>query len=126
MGLTLDKTAQMTIDQFSALFWMSLIQEAFLETHWDDTSIAPHPCNIRKTELEAQGFICTTENLYNVNGDRVFVLVATPPHATELRGESLKSDRTSHTEPSPKKRTLPTRNPAGTSRPQTIPQFETR
>ncbi|HEY9640251.1 MAG TPA: hypothetical protein V6C57_07195 [Coleofasciculaceae cyanobacterium] len=33
-------------------------------------TIAPHQRDIRKAELEAQGFLCTTENLYTVNGDR--------------------------------------------------------
>jgi hypothetical protein len=126
MGLTLDKTAQMTIAQFSALFWMSLLPEVFLETHWDDAAIALQHCNIRKAELQAQGFLCTTENLYTVNGDRLFILVATPPNAAELRGEFPKSDRPSSSKPSPQNRTLPTRNPPSTSHPRTIPQFETR
>jgi hypothetical protein len=76
-----------------------------------------------KTELEAHSFLCTTENLYTVNGDRLFILVATPPHTAEVRVESLKRDRPSPSEPSPQKRILQTRNPAGTSRPRTIPQF---
>ncbi|NJR63003.1 MAG: hypothetical protein HC769_31975 [Cyanobacteria bacterium CRU_2_1] len=105
---------------------MTPIQEVFLERHWDDAAIACQHCNIRKADLEAHGFICTIENLFTVNGDRVFILVATPPNATELRGEFLKSDRISPSKPSPQKRNLPTRNPAGTSRPRTIPQFETR
>jgi hypothetical protein len=105
---------------------MSLIKKAFLETHGNHASIAPHHCDTRKAELEAQGFLCTIENLYNVNGDRLFVLAATPPHAAELRAEFPKSDRSSLSEPSPQKRILSTRSPAGTSRSRTIPQFEVR
>jgi hypothetical protein len=71
---------------------MTPIQEVFLERHWDDASIAPHHCNTRKAELEAHGCLCTIKNLYTVNGDRIFFLVTTPPHATELRGEFLKLD----------------------------------
>jgi hypothetical protein len=115
MGQTLDKTAKMTIDQFSALFWRSLIPAVFLETHGDDTSIAPHHCDTHKAELEAQGFLCSTENLFTVNGDRLFILVATSPHAAEFRGEFLKSDRPSPSKPSSQKRILPTRNPAASS-----------
>jgi hypothetical protein len=126
MGKTLDRTARMTIDQLSARFWMRLIPAVFLETHGDDASIAPLHCNTRKAELEAQGCLCTTENLYIVNGDRLFILVASPPHTAELRGEFPKSDRPSPSKPSPQNHILPTRNPAGTSRPRTIPQFETR
>jgi hypothetical protein len=57
---------------------MTPIQEVFLETHWDDASIARYPCNIRKAELEAHRLIYTLENLYPVNGDRLFILVAMP------------------------------------------------
>ncbi|HEY9644128.1 MAG TPA: hypothetical protein V6C57_26785 [Coleofasciculaceae cyanobacterium] len=56
-------------------------------------------------------------NLSTINGDRLFILVAAPPNAAELRGESLKSDRSSHRAITPK---TPSRNPAGTSRPRDL------
>jgi hypothetical protein len=116
----------MIVDQFPVSFLMTPLQEVFLERYWDDAAIALHQREIRKAELEAHGCLCTIKNLYTVNGDRVFILVATPPNAAELRGKSFESDRTSHSKPSPKKCILPTRDSAGTSRPRTIPQFETR
>lgn len=57
---------------------MSSIQEVFIEKDWDDAGAARQQRDQRAIELQAQGLICTCENLYTVEGQRVFVLVATP------------------------------------------------
>jgi hypothetical protein len=56
---------------------MALIQETFLETDWDDEVAARNARNARATQLQEQGLVCTCEDLYNVMGYRVFLVVAT-------------------------------------------------
>jgi hypothetical protein len=56
---------------------MKPIQETFLETDWDDEASARAARDARATELQAQGLVCSCENLYNVMGYRVFLLEAT-------------------------------------------------
>ena len=62
---------------------MAAIQETFLETDWEDEAAARQARDERAAQLQAQGFICICENLYNIAGYRVFVLRATEPEAVE-------------------------------------------
>jgi hypothetical protein len=58
---------------------MNSISEVFRELDFDDATSAHQRRDQRLTELQAQGMICIGENLYHVEGWRVFTLVATPP-----------------------------------------------
>jgi hypothetical protein len=58
---------------------MNSISEVFRELDFDDASTARQQRDQRLTELQAQGMVCVGENLYHVEGWRVFTLVATPP-----------------------------------------------
>lgn len=91
---------------------MSSIQEVFVEADWDDPAVARQQRDQRMAELQAQGLICTSENLYTVEGKRVFLLVASQPIKERLRDDRMDDDR------------LPTRSP---SRPVRATQkYETR
>jgi hypothetical protein len=95
---------------------MSSIQEVFLETDWDDARSAQRQRDQRMQELQAQGLICTSENLYNINGQRVFILVATPPIKERLSRGELVANREER----------PARS-EGSQRPaRPVPKFETR
>jgi hypothetical protein len=56
---------------------MKPVQEVFLETEWGDEDAARQARDNRASELQAQGLICNCENLYNVDGYRVFLVEAT-------------------------------------------------
>jgi len=56
-----------------------MIQEVFIETTWEDADMARQRRDERSQELEATGLECHRENLYTVDGRRVFLLTATPP-----------------------------------------------
>ncbi len=70
----------------------SVIQEIFLESEWQDEDEARTARDGRVEQLQAQGFVCTCENLFTVFGQRVFLLTAdrseaiapveAPPQAT--------------------------------------------
>lgn len=61
-----------------------------METDWDEGINARQLRDQRMLELQAQGMVCTSENLYNVQGQRVFILVASPPPRERIsRGEGL-------------------------------------
>jgi hypothetical protein len=64
---------------------MKTIQETFLETDWDDEETARAARDARAEELQAQGLICTRENLYNVSGYRVFLVEAREAESIEPR-----------------------------------------
>ncbi|MCY7285995.1 MAG: hypothetical protein LH679_21740 [Cyanobacteria bacterium CAN_BIN43] len=53
-----------------------MISEVFCETDFDDAEEARLRCNQRFLELQAQGITCTAENLYCVDGKRVYLLTA--------------------------------------------------
>jgi hypothetical protein len=55
---------------------MKPIQETFLETDWENEEEARQARDLRAEQLQAQGLVCTCENLYNVLGKRVFLLEA--------------------------------------------------
>lgn len=57
---------------------MKPLEETFLELDWDSEDEARQARDARAAELQAQGLVCTVENLYNaVNGRRVFIVSAT-------------------------------------------------
>jgi hypothetical protein len=64
---------------------MKTIQETFLETDWGDEETARQARNDRAEQLEAQGLLCTCENLYNVLGYRVFLLEAREAEPIDTR-----------------------------------------
>ncbi|MBD1909417.1 MULTISPECIES: hypothetical protein [unclassified Leptolyngbya] len=55
-----------------------MIQEVFIESPWEDESIARQRRDERYGELAAAGLDCRRENLYTVDGRRVFLVIATP------------------------------------------------
>jgi hypothetical protein len=56
---------------------MKPVQEVFLETEWGDEDAARQARDDRASELQAQGLMCNCENLYTVDGYRVFLVEAT-------------------------------------------------
>lgn len=62
-----------------------MLQEVFLESDWEDAAHARQCRDARIEELQTQGLVCTAENLWNVQGYRVYLLVATRdvPEAAE-------------------------------------------
>jgi hypothetical protein len=83
------------------------IQETFLELDWEDADMAKQARDSRAAELQAQGLVCTCENLYNVSGYRVFLLEAREAESVEIRPvakdggrPSLRPKRSSHSPPS--------------------------
>jgi hypothetical protein len=53
-----------------------MISEVFCEIDFEDAEEARLRRNQRFEELQAQGMTCTTENLYRVDGKRVYLLTA--------------------------------------------------
>lgn len=63
---------------------MTVIQEIFLETDWDDINQARTARDQRAAQLQAQGLVCSYETLYRIHdGHRVFLLEAKPPESIE-------------------------------------------
>jgi hypothetical protein len=63
---------------------MSLIQEIFLETDWEDVEQAQAACDERASQLRAEGHTCTCTTLYRINdGRRVFLLEAQHPDSLD-------------------------------------------
>ncbi|HSM81765.1 MAG TPA: hypothetical protein VLS96_08765 [Nodosilinea sp.] len=63
---------------------MSLVQEIFLETDWEDAEQAQAACHQRASELQAEGHTCTCLTLYRItDGRRVFLLEAQHPDTLE-------------------------------------------
>jgi hypothetical protein len=58
---------------------MNSFSEVFRELDFDDATAARQQRDQCLTELQTQGMVCIGENLYHVEGWRVFTLVATPP-----------------------------------------------
>lgn len=61
-----------------AIEWVVMIQEVFVETCWEEEAIARQRRDARRQELEATGMECQSEDLYTVDGRRVFVVLAMP------------------------------------------------
>jgi hypothetical protein len=63
---------------------MSLIQEIFLETDWDDVEQARATRDERANQLRAEGYTCTCITLYRItDGRRVFLVEAQHPSTLE-------------------------------------------
>jgi hypothetical protein len=60
-----------------------MTSEVFNELDFDDAEEALQRRNERLLELQAQGMVCTHEDLYRVDGRRVYMLTATPPSSSE-------------------------------------------
>jgi hypothetical protein len=60
-----------------------MVSEVFNELDFDDAAEALQRRNERLLELQAQGMVCTHEDLYRVDGRRVYMLTATPPSASD-------------------------------------------
>jgi hypothetical protein len=64
---------------------MTVIQETFLETDWEDAAQARAARDQRVDELQAQGLVCTCETLYRItDGYQVFFLEARDPDRIEV------------------------------------------
>jgi hypothetical protein len=74
---------------------MNSISEVFRELDFDDATAARQQRDQRLNELQTQGMICVGENLYHVEGWRVFTLIATPPARQVSHSESA-SIRSAH------------------------------
>jgi hypothetical protein len=61
-----------------------MVSEVFNELDFDDAAEALQRRNERLLELQAQGMVCTHEDLYRVDGRRVYMLTATAPSADNL------------------------------------------
>jgi hypothetical protein len=75
-----------------------MIQEVFIETPWEDESTTRQRRDARYGELAAAGLDCRRENLYTVDGRRVFLVIATPaeeeaPTTTSLTREKPTAPR---------------------------------
>lgn len=61
-----------------------MIQDVFIETTWEDEDLVRQRRDARYEELVATGMDCRRENLYTVDGRRVFVVIAIPPVEEEI------------------------------------------
>jgi hypothetical protein len=83
---------------------MKPIQDVFLETEWGDEGAARQARDARAAELQAQGLICNCENLYTVDGYRVFLV-----ESTEAELEDVSSSKQNRHNASSKKLDRPVR-----------------
>jgi hypothetical protein len=63
---------------------MKPIQDVFLETQWGDEETARQARDDRAAQLQAQGLVCNCENLYTVDGYRVFLVEATESELDDI------------------------------------------
>lgn len=59
------------------------IQETFLEIDWGDEDQARQARDARSAELEQEGYVCSSKNLYTVFGYRVYLLEAARPEPAD-------------------------------------------
>jgi hypothetical protein len=64
-----------------------MISEVFCEVEFEDAEAARLRRNQRIEELQAQGMACTAENLYRVDGKRVYLLTAEVVSSQRQGGE---------------------------------------
>lgn len=68
---------------------MSLIQEVFLETDWDEVPQARAARDQRAAQLQAQGFVCACSTLQRAtDGCQIFLVEAQSPEDLETEGKS--------------------------------------
>jgi hypothetical protein len=68
---------------------MHSISEVFREVDFEDAAAARQQRDLRLSQLQEQGLVCLGENLYHVEGWRVFTLDATPPPRLSSPVEAL-------------------------------------
>jgi hypothetical protein len=87
-----------------------MASEVFNELDFDDAAEALQRRNERLLELQAQGMICTYEDLYRVDGRRVYMLTANPPSSSDQGFDE----------------SIPRLKPRGSRPVRPSPKFETR
>jgi hypothetical protein len=60
-----------------------MISEVFCEIDFEDAAAARQQRDLRVEVLQAQGLFCVAENLYRVDGKRVYLLTADAPRDKE-------------------------------------------
>lgn len=91
----------------------ALLQEVFLESDWEDVAQARAARDQRANQLQAQGLICSFEDLFRAtDGRRVFLLKAIPPQSIEVNDSPRPQP---NSRPSPKANAEPRKR-----RPQTF------
>lgn len=107
---------------------MSMTQEVFLETAWEDAEAARQARDDRAAQLQAQGLICTCETLATVDGRLVFVVVATEapmivttPRQTQEQPRSSVRPRPETAGTDSTRSQRPTRSPR-----RVLPSYETK
>jgi len=70
---------------------MKAVTETFLETGWEDEAEARQARDDRAAVLTAQGFVCSCQDLWNVAGQRVFLVEAAQPEPEAIRVENTKT-----------------------------------
>jgi hypothetical protein len=89
-------------------YGVSLIQEVFLETDWDEVSQARAARDERAAQLQAQGFTCSCSNLYRAtDGRRVFLVEAESPEDQQESDRKSLRQKSSSRRPRPKDRETP-------------------
>jgi hypothetical protein len=68
-----------------------MISEVFREVDFDDPEEARQQRDLRVAVLQAQGLVCVAENLYRVDGKRVYLLTADAPKSNEPPTEKRSS-----------------------------------
>jgi hypothetical protein len=68
---------------------MNSFSEVFRELDFEDAAEARQQRDLRLAQLQERGLVCVGENLYHVEGWRVFTLVATPPSRLIPQPEEL-------------------------------------
>ena len=70
-----------------------MLQEVFIESDWEDALVARSQRDSRMAELRNERMVCTAENLWNVQGYRVYLLVALPDVAEVIPEASIRRER---------------------------------
>jgi hypothetical protein len=76
---------------------MNSFSEVFRELDFEDAAEARQKRDLRLSQLQEQGLVCVGENLYHVEGWRVFTLVATPPSRLITPAEALSESLSNQT-----------------------------
>jgi hypothetical protein len=67
------------VDQDWQLGASGMVSEVFCEIDFEDAAAARQQRDLRIEVLQAQGLVCIAENLYRVDGKRVYLLMADVP-----------------------------------------------
>jgi hypothetical protein len=66
-----------------------MISEVFCEIDFEDAEAARQQRDLRIEVLQAQGLLCIAENLYRVDGKRVYLLTADVPREDKQAAAEL-------------------------------------